>query len=87
MSHPDQELAMFYAPEILPKAQDMLSALADVEFRYDAALVRVRQWRGRQHVKERWTEKLLAARERERARFGEEIERIHSRLQRASEPQ
>ncbi len=67
---------MYYAPETLPRAQTLLSALADIEVRYELALERADRWPGCPEVKARCISRLVASRDHERAVVREQIEEL-----------
>ena len=69
---------MYYAPETLPRAQNLLSTLADIELRYDLALERADRWPGRPEVKARRISRLVASRDHERAVVRNQIEGLQS---------
>ena len=67
---------MYYAPDTLSQAQNLLSDLADIELRYELALERADRWPGRPEVKARRISRLVASRNHERAVIREQIERL-----------
>ncbi len=67
---------MYYAPETLPRAQTLLSALADIEVRYELALERADRWPGCPEVKARCISRLVASRDHERAVVRDQIEEL-----------
>ncbi len=69
---------MYYAPETLPRAQTLLSALADIELRYELALERADRWPGCPEVKARRISRLIASRDHERAVVRDQIEKLQS---------
>ena len=67
---------MYYAPETLPRAQTLPSALADLELRYERALEQADRWPGRPEAKARRISRLVASRDHEHAVVRDQIEEL-----------
>jgi hypothetical protein len=81
--HPSRERLIarrIYPDDLLPEAQGLLSALADVEHRYETAHQFIEQWSGPADVKKSCLDTLSEARKRERGLLVQQLAQLEQRL-------
>jgi hypothetical protein len=81
--HPSRERPIarrIYPDDLLPEAQGLLSALADVEHRYETAHQFMEQWSGPADVKQSCLDTLSEARKRERGLLVRQLAELEQRL-------